>query len=319
MTDAATSAQRELDADQTKRLLHAITWASLGVATTLVGLKLYAWVVTDSLSLLATLVDSFLDVFASLITFVAVRKALAPADAEHRYGHGKAEPLAALAQAAFITGSAVFLLVHALEHLITPQPLGPPEMGYIVLAIAIGASLLLTLAQTYVARRTGSLAISADRAHYASDLAVNGAALAALAIVSMTGWLLVDALFAVAVALYILRTAYGLARRSLDLLLDRELPDAQRALIVQEIEATKGLKGWHDLRSRSAGMQAFVQLHIELDGRITLAESHAIAEDLEARIATVLGNADVIIHQDPYPDESATALQADIGEATQTP
>ncbi len=290
---------------QAKRLLHLATWASVGTASFLVVLKLYAWSVTDSVSLLATLVDSMLDVCASLITFVAVRQAMVPADAEHRFGHGKAEPLAALAQAAFIAGSAAFLLVEAIGRLVKPEAVEDPEVGYVVLGIAIGVTLALTLFQGYVAKRTGSLAITADRLHYTSDLLVNAAVVLALFVADSLSWPAADPIFAIAIGLSILYSAYGLAKGALDMLLDRELPDQQREKIKAEIAATPGVKGWHDLRTRASGPQIFVQLHIELEGTMPLAESHRIAEDLELRIAKTLGRAEVIIHQDPYPDLGA--------------
>ncbi|GAB5470353.1 MAG: cation diffusion facilitator family transporter [Rhodospirillales bacterium] len=296
-----------LSNDEKARLLRIVTWASVGTASFLVLLKLYAWSVTESLSLMATLIDSFLDVCASLVTFVAVRQALVPPDAEHRFGHGKAEPLAALAQSAFVAGSALFLLIEAVRRLIDPHPVVDTAVGYAVLVIAILASLALTLGQSYVAKRTGSLAIKADRLHYASDMAVNAAVILALVVVEVFGWPAADALFAIAIGLFILYTALGLARSALDMLLDRELPDAQRQAILREIEGTGELAGWHDLRTRASGSMAFVQLHIELDGRIALVESHRIAEDLEQRIAAALGSAEVIIHQDPYPEHRALA------------
>ncbi len=291
--------------DAAKRLLHLVTWASVGTASFLVALKLYAWSVTDSISLLATLVDSLLDVCASLITFVAVRQAMVPADREHRFGHGKAEPLAALAQSAFITGSALFLLVEAVGRLFGPVPLQDPDVGYVVLGIAIGVTLVLTLFQGYVAKRTGSLAITADRLHYTSDLLVNAAVVCALFVADRFSWPAADPIIALAIGCFILYSAYGLARGALDMLLDRELPEQQRQRIKTEIEATPALKGWHDLRTRASGPQIFVQLHIELDGTMPLAEAHRIVEDLEQRIAKAMGQAEVIIHQDPYPDAGA--------------
>lgn len=283
------------------RLLHLVTWGSLAVASLLALLKLYAWSATGSVSLMATLVDSLLDICASLVTFVAVRQAMTPPDAGHRFGHGKAEPLAALAQSAFVAGSAIFLLIEAVQRLYAPQAVERAGVGYLVLAVAIVASLALTMAQGYVARRTGSMAIRADRMHYASDLAVNGAVVLALALGELFAWHLADPLLALAIGLFILRTAYGLARNALDMLLDHELPEALRGLVLREIEATPELAGWHDLRTRASGQHLFVQLHVDLDGDMTLTESHRVADDLEKRIARSLGDAEVIIHQDPTP------------------
>ncbi len=301
------SAPRSIQTPEARRLLQLVTWASVGTASFLVALKLYAWTVTDSISLLATLVDSLLDVCASLITFVAVRQAMVPADSEHRFGHGKAEPLAALAQAAFITGSAIFLLVESTSRLVRPEPISQPDVGYVVLGIAIAVTILLNIFQGYVAKRTNSLAVIADRLHYSSDLLVNAAVILAFFIVESFNWPAADPLIAVLICAFILYSAYGLARGALDMLLDRELPDDQRQRIKEEIQATPGLKGWHDLRTRASGPTIFVQLHIEVEGSMPLAESHRIADDLEMRIAKALGRAEVIIHQDPYPDMGAHA------------
>jgi len=298
---------REVSEPEQIRLLRRITWASLAVASTLAALKLYAWSVTGSVSLMATLVDSLLDACASLVTFVAVREALVPPDREHRFGHGKAEPLAALVQGLFIGGSAGFLLYESVGRLLDPQPVEKAAIGYVVLAIAIVASLALTTAQGVVARRTGSMAVKADRLHYASDLAVNGGVVLALLISQVFDWHLADPLFALAIAMYILYSAYRLGRGATDMLLDRELPEAQRRQVLREIADTPQLVGWHDLRTRAAGRQLFVQLHVELNGDLTLTESHEVADGLEKRISKALRGAEVIIHQDPSPSGGGQA------------
>ena len=204
------------------------TYASVGVAPILIGAKLFAYLMTDSVSLLSTLLDSLLDAAASLVNLVAVRTALTPADAEHRFGHGKAEPLAALGQSAFIAGSALFLLVEAGNRVVNPSPIQNSGIGLAVMVFSIAATFLLVLYQRHVIRLTNSVAIRADSIHYVSDLLVNGAVIAALLLWRQFGWALADPIFAACVGLYILYTAWRIARGSLDLLMDRELPDAAR-------------------------------------------------------------------------------------------
>jgi len=281
------------------RLMRLATYVSVATASLLVLAKLVAWVLTDSVSLLATLIDSLLDVAASLVTLFAIRQALSPPDAEHRFGHGKAEPLAALGQAAFITGSALLLLLQAVPRLIHPLPLGAPSVGFAVMGFSIVATFALTRFQAVVARRTGSLAIQADSAHYLSDLLVNFSVIVAFLLSTQLGWHLADPICALLVAAYILRTAWGIARGSLDMLMDRELPDAER-LRIRELALTEpDVRGVHDLRTRASGPQRFIQMHLELDGQMSLARAHAIADRLEQKLSEAF-SAEVLIHQDLY-------------------
>jgi len=281
------------------RLMRLATYASVATASLLAVLKLAAWVMTDSVSLLSTLIDSLLDVAASVVTLFAIRQALTPPDAEHRFGHGKAEPLAALGQAAFITGSSLLLLFQAVPRLFNPQPLEAPSVGFAVMGISIVATFALTRFQGMVARRTGSLAIKGDSAHYLSDLLVNVSVIGAFVLSSQLGWHLADPICALLVAVYILWTAWGIARGSLDMLMDRELPTEERQRIRDFVLAEPEVRGVHDLRTRSSGPQRFIQLHLELDGGMSLTRAHQIADDLEQRLAQAF-SAEVLIHQDLY-------------------
>lgn len=207
------------------------TYAAVGMASTLIIVKFAAWLMTDSVSLLSTLIDSFLDVAASTVNLLAVRHALEPADEEHRFGHGKAESLAGLAQSAFISGSAVFLLLQAGERLYNPSEIANTNIGYAVMVFSIVATIALVLFQKYVAKRTQSLAISADSAHYTMDVLVNISVIVALFLATELGWQLADPLFAIAISFYILHGAYEIGIAAYHVLMDRELPDEDRANI----------------------------------------------------------------------------------------
>jgi ferrous-iron efflux pump FieF len=281
------------------RLMRWATYASVATALALIAAKVVAYVLTDAVSLLSTLLDSLLDAAASLVNLLAVRQALTPADREHRFGHGKAEPLAALGQSTFIAGSALFLLVQAGSRLVAPQPVTNAAVGLAVMAFSIAATLVLVLYQRFVIRRTGSLAIKADALHYASDLIVNASVVVALVLAGTYGWQRADPIFAAAIALYIVYTAWQIARSALDMLMDRELPDEDRRRIRAIALANPQVRAVHDLRTRASGPTTFVQMHLEVDGELTLSQAHAIADAVEAQILRAFPGAEIIIHEDP--------------------
>jgi ferrous-iron efflux pump FieF len=281
------------------RLMRRATYASVAVAGLLIGAKLFAWLATDSVSMLSTLLDSVLDAAASMINLVAVRHALTPADREHRFGHGKAEPLAALGQSAFVAGSAVLLIVEVVRRLWRPHPIENGDVGIAVMIGAIGLTVLLVLYQRHVVRRTGSLAISADRLHYLGDVLVNGGVILALVLTRLFGWPLIDPVFGAVIAVYILYTAWSIARSSFDMLMDRELPDEDRQRIRALATAHPEVKAVHELRTRASGPSMFIQFHLEMDGEISLYAAHRIADQVEEEILAVYPGAEVIIHQDP--------------------
>ena len=304
MTDK-TATDTPLPPGEASRLMRLATYASVSVALTLILAKLVAWGYSGSLSLLATLIDSSLDGLASLINLFAVRHALTPADREHRFGHGKAEALAGLGQAAFIGGSAVFLLLEGGRRIINPQPVEAFGLGIAVMVFSIVATLCLLVFQRYVIRRTGSMAISADALHYRTDLMVNVSVIIAL-LLAAGGWPGFDSVFAIGIALYILYSAWEIVRRAFDHLMDRELPDEEREQIKAIARSHEKVRGMHDLRSRRSGMDTFIQLHLELDDELNLLKAHAISDEVEARLLAVYPTAEVIIHIDPVsvvPDE----------------
>jgi len=276
------------------------TYASTGVAISLILVKVAAYWMTDSVALLSSLVDSLLDAAASLITLLAVRHALVPADAEHRFGHGKVEALAALLQAGLIIGSALFLLFEALPRLVDPQPIEAGSVGIAVMLFSIITTFALTRFQAYVVRRTGSTAIAADALHYLADLLTNAGVILAILLATQLGWLLADPLIALAIAAYILWSAAQIGRQALDMLMDRELPETQRQQILQVASSHPAVLGVHDLKTRRSGKDIFIQLHLELDGSMRLYQAHTIADTVEAELQTYFPGAEVIIHQDPH-------------------
>jgi ferrous-iron efflux pump FieF len=284
--------------EETAKLLRLATYASISVALVLIVAKLIAWGLSDSVSLLATLIDSVLDALASLINLIAVRHALTPADKEHRFGHGKAEALAGLSQSLFIVGSAGFLLLEAGRRIINPTEVQAAGIGIAVMVFSIIATLALLGLQSHVIRKTNSTAIKADSLHYKTDLLVNGSVIVALWL-SVQGWAGFDALFAGAIALYILFSAREIMVMSYDHLMDRELPDGQRDLIKQLVLEHSSARGMHDLRSRHSGTMTFIQLHLELDDDLSLMDAHQICDEIEANLLVAFPESEIIIHIDP--------------------
>jgi ferrous-iron efflux pump FieF len=296
--------------DQNARLMRRATYASVSVAGTLVVVKSAAWLLTDSIAMLSTLIDSLLDAAASLVNLMAVGQALKPADRAHRFGHGKAEPLAGLGQAALIAGSAAFLLFAAGHRLFQPRPIDNSAIGVGVMVFAIVLTLVLVRFQRYVVGKTKSVAISADSLHYVSDLLVNIGVIVALVLVTTLGWVWVDPVFGLAVAVFILYSTWKIVARALDMLMDRELPDEDRARIREIVLGHAEVRDMHDLRTRSSGRDTFIQLHLELDGDLTLNRAHQISDAVEARIRAAFPGAEIIIHQDPAGVEEERATFA---------
>src|SRR5580704_942594 len=289
------------------RLRRLATYASVTVAVVLIAVKFAAWLETGSVALLSSLVDSLLDIVASLVNLVAVRHAMSPADREHRFGHGKAEPLAVLGQSAFITGSAMLLLAEAARRLISPVRIENPPAGIAVMIFSIVVTIGLVLYQRHVVRRTGSIAITADELHYRSDLVLNLSVIAALVLGTAIDQPILDPLFGAAIGIWIVYSAVRLARLSLFQLMDHELPDDEREKIREIAQSHPDVVAAHDLRTRTAGPTAFIQLHIEMDGTMSLERAHEISDEVEAKLRAAYPNAEVIIHQDPEGVEEPRA------------
>jgi ferrous-iron efflux pump FieF len=300
--------QKSTDTNRHSRLLRLATNASVATAAILIAAKLVAWAMTGSVSVLASLVDSMMDVAASLINLFAVRYSLMPADHEHRFGHGKAESLAGLAQTTFIAGSAVFLILQAFDRLLHPRPLEDVGIGVGVMVFAILATLALLILQRHVIRVTGSTAIKADSLHYTTDVLVNGSIIMAL-LLSGYGWPGIDALFALGIAGYILYSAWHIGHEAFQLLMDRELPDEQRQRIRHAALAHNQVRGVHDLRTRRSGHDIFIQMHLVLDDELSLFDAHEIGDEVEASIREIHPEADILIHKDPHSLDENVAFQ----------
>ena len=298
---AGAKGQPTLDREMQGTLMRRATYASVTVALILIMAKSVAWGLSGSVAILSTLMDSVLDALASLVNLFAVRHALTPPDKEHRFGHGKAEPLAALAQAAFIAGSAIFLLVEAGKRLYEPRPVAASEFGIAIMIFSIVMTLALVRYQRYVIKQTQSLAISADSLHYVGDLLVNAAVIVALLLVTQLELYWIDPVFGLGIAGYILWNAWIIARGALDMLMDRELEPEERMQIAGIVKRHPEVKGLHDLRTRSAGPHKFIQLHLELGGNLSLWRAH------EADLQAAFPDAEIMIHQDP--DELPGAKQ----------
>lgn len=287
------------------RLQRFAAAASLSLASLLAVLKLAAAVATGSLAVLSSLIDSLADIVASAITFVAVQISQQPPDLGHRFGHGKAQSLSAMAQAALIAGSAIFVLIDAARRLGDPRAVEATSIGIAVMSFAIAATLLLVWFQRHVVRRTGSQAINADSVHYRADLLTNLTIIASLLITQRFGWLWVDPLMGAAVALYLGWHAFGIGRDAVKVLMDHELPADTRQRIKEIVQAHPEVRGLHDLRTREAGSTQFIEFHIELDGAMSVASAHDVTDAIEAELFAAFPAAEVILHQEPAGVEDA--------------
>jgi len=290
------------------RLMRLATYASVSVAATLITVKVGALYATGAAVILATLVDSILDGAASLLNLFAVRHSLQPADSEHRFGHGKAEALAGLGQAAFIGGSAVFLGFESLQRTLDPQPVVQSNIGIAVTVFALVLTIALVGLQRYVVRASGSVAVGADALHYASDVMLNLGVIAGLLLAGRFGLIFADPLIAMAIAGWIGYSAVQIFRTSYDQIMDRELPDEDRTKVHEIALAHKEVIAIHDVRSRLAGTTPFIQLHLEMQPDMTLHAAHLIADEVEARVKAAFPGAEVIIHQDPAGFEKHPAF-----------
>ncbi len=284
---------------ESARLSRHAAAASVAVALILTLTKAGAWAMSDSVSLLSSLADSALDVAASLITFGAIAYAATPPDAEHRFGHGKAEGLSALFQAALVLISATLVAREAVGRFIDPQPI---DHGAVALAVTLFALVLtggLIAYQSRVVRRTGSVAVGGDRAHYMSDFMVNGAVIVGVALGAFAGLERADAAIGFLVAVWLAIAAINVARSAFDLLLDRELPDSARAQILALAKDDPRILGVHQLRTHASGAAIRIQFHIDLDPAISLQAAHEILVAAEKRILAQFPAADILIHPDP--------------------
>lgn len=281
-------------------LIRYATYLAVAVACVLVVAKFIAWIMSDSISVLSSLVDSLLDLLASTCNLLAVRYAFTPADEDHRFGHGKAESLIAVAQSAFITGSAVFVLFEASQHLVNVRTMTGHWYGIASMVLSMTLTVGLLSFQRYVVSKTQSVAINADALHYKGDILMNAGVIIALLLTYYLQIHYIDVILGSLIAIYLLVNAWKIIANSLDHLMDKELPDDKRQQIIDIAKSHPKVLDIHDLRTRRSGLVEHIQLHIEMNGQMTLTEAHDIAEEVEELIFKDFPDADIIIHQDPH-------------------
>jgi ferrous-iron efflux pump FieF len=286
--------------DEGVRLRKWATYASVSTAVVLIVAKLMAYLLTDSVSLLSSLMDSTMDAFASIVMMIGVHHAVRPADEDHRYGHGKFEALASMTQAMFIGGSGVFLIFESLHRFVSPQIIQNSMTGIGVMIFAIVMTFLLLGFQRYVIAKTNSVAIAADSLHYKADLLINLAVIVAILLSKFTLWPYFDPVFAIAIAVILMRGAWQIGQQSIDILADKELSQEQRDRIYEIVLASSRVLGMHDLRTRTSGLQDFIEMHMELDGSMSVSDAHDISDEIEGLLIAEFPNAEIMIHQDPH-------------------
>lgn len=281
-----------------KKLVMIAGGASVATAILFIIIKFVVWVISSSTVIFASLTDSIFDLLASLVNLLALKFSLSPPDKEHRYGHHKSQALASLAQAAFIGGSSVLLVIHGIERCLHPQGVLYLDLAIIVSVISIVITVLLVLLQTYVYRLTRSEAISADRLHYLSDVTLNIGVLLALAL-SYYGYLWADGLFASLIGLFIMKGAYVIGFRAVQTLLDKSLGRDSIKKIINAIHSIGDVKSVHDLKTHRAGPMVYIQGHLVLDGNMDLFKAHDIVDEIEKKIRIDFPDAEIILHMEP--------------------
>lgn len=288
--------------------LIASAWA-IATVSVLIVIKGYAYWVSGSTAVLATFTDSLTDAAISLMMLLALRYSLRPADRDHRHGHGKMEGIAALFQAAFLAAAGLFLTFEALNRFFEPQTVTDHMTGITIASIAMVMSAVLVAVQRYCLKRAPSLAIQADNAHYSTDIGLNGSVIIALLINYYGGPTWVDPACAILIALYYALTARAIALQAVDMLMDKELPEAVRTKIKEIVRHHPDILGHHDLRTRKSGMVLHISLDVELDPRLSLQDSHEIIRAVEFDLLDAYPYAEIIIHADPFGDTHDTRHQ----------
>lgn len=291
------------------RLVRLTALLAICVAVIMVAMKGFAWFVTGSVALLGAFLDAIMDLSLSVMNFFVIRHAQTPADREHRFGHGKAEALAALAQASFLSLLAAYLIYESALALSDPEPIDESLVGIGIILVSIVLTLGLVFVQKRVAKATQSVAIEADSAHYEADLYMNLAIIVTLVLSGQFGLPHIDPLLGLVVAGLMANSARQVFISAGNQLMDRELDETQRAEIKHIILSHPLVRGLHDLRTRRAGTNIFIQCHIELDGDISLNQAHRISDAVEAQVMAAFPTAEVMIHQDPEGHEELTPLE----------
>ena len=281
-----------------RNLLKRASYLSISVSITLIVCKFIAWKMTNSVSMRATMVDSILDAFASLVNWIAIKHSLKPSDREHRFGHGKIEALAGIAQSVFICISALFILKEAFDHFINPTPVEGFGIGIGVMIFSIFLTLVLVFYQTFVIKKTQSLAIAGDSLHYKSDILINASVMFSFALSGGKNSGIIDAIIAAGISVYILKTAYTILKTSIDVLMDREMNDETRNLIAKIALDHPQILHINSLKTRKSGPFIFIQMDAYMDENLTLKEAHDITHSVERDILNIFPEASITIHQE---------------------
>ena len=286
--------------EKLKKLKTLATCASIAVSVLLSLIKAGAAIATGSLSVLSSMIDSLTDVLSSTISFIAVKFANKPLTEHHRYGYGKAESVSALIQAAFIAGSGGFILYDGISRFINPSPVTQTQIGLWIMAISIVLTIALISFQSVVVKITKSQAIEADSAHYTVDLLTNGAIIISLLVVRYLNWQWFDSATAVVISSYLLINAARIALNALEEITDHEVDNKIKQKIIDIVDSEAEIKGYHDFRTRVSGLRMFIEIHLEMEGSLTLAAAHDISDRVEEKITAAFPMAQIIVHQDPF-------------------
>ena len=279
----------------------ATLWA-LGTVSILIIIKTIAFALSGSAAMLGSLIDTIGDGVISLITFISVRISLAPADEDHRFGHGKIEGFSALIQASFLMGAAVFLIFESFNRFFAPQIITDHGLVIGVSIIAIILTVILVGVQNRSLQKVESLAIEADKGHYVNDVLLNGGVILAAFLQIFTDWVIADSMIGMIIALYIGWTGFDIGKKASDMLMDKEIEEDKRQIIMDIVNAHQQVKGMHDLRTRRTGINVIISFDIELDGDLTLRQAHEVSRDLEYSLLEQFPNAEIMIHKDPDGD-----------------
>ena len=280
---------------------------SISVSFILFILKIVFGIITNSLSIITSAVDSFLDLSASIINFFSISQSVKPADEEHKYGHEKAEGIAGLIQSIIIIISSIYLVYESIERLSSEKSLNSLDAGIIVMVVSLFASYFLSNYLKKTAKRTESIALHADSFHFRADLYTNLTIIFGLIVVKFTGFTYVDSIVTILVSAYIIYSAYLIILNSLDILMDKELPDEKLKIIQDTItKFSSEIKGFHKLRTRNTGSKKFIEFHLEVNNELSFVESHDLAERLIKKLENEIPNSEIIVHVDPFghPDYS---------------
>ena len=289
----------------TDPLVRSASIASLLVASTLIVLKYYGWVATNSISLLGSLADSLIDFLASVFVFIAISYSLLPADAKHRFGYDKSEGLAAFIQSLLIGISGIYVCFEAITRLLNPSQINQPNIAIWIILVSIALTMTLIVYQKYVVKKSQSMAIESDQYHYLTDTFINLSVLFSIVITGWTRFTFIDAVVGLLISGVVLYTAFILLKKSFKILLDQEIQSSHRDQIRKIALQHPQVLGFHDLRTRDTGRKYIIQFHLELDPKMSLLESHRITDEVTDNILDVYPNSELIIHTDPLGIDEA--------------